>query len=201
MSHWALWVRAAKRGGFKRGGFPIWTCPSFLSFFVPFGTFLIFPGFSGFARGWSRDFPDSSLFSFSAYEEHLRGTVRDTTWPFPEKSGKPPGLKIPGLASLKLLPAPKLLPRPSWNPCFFRFPRLFRFALFLGFFFCALLLSFPRFESKGFAERKSLVFSGDSRFLLPKKQGLEGQGTELILKRAGPVILGDACEQFKSRYV
>ena len=41
-----------KRGGFKRGGFPIWTCPSF---FVLFGTFPIFPGFSRFARGWSGD--------------------------------------------------------------------------------------------------------------------------------------------------
>ena len=30
-------------GGFKRGGFPIWTCPSF---FVLFGTFPIFLGFS-----------------------------------------------------------------------------------------------------------------------------------------------------------
>ena len=38
-----------------------------LSFFVLFGIFLIFPGFSRFARGWSGDFPDSSLFSFSAY--------------------------------------------------------------------------------------------------------------------------------------
>ena len=44
--------RAAKRGCFKRGGFPIWTCPSFfvlfcpfLSFFVLFGIFPIFPGF------------------------------------------------------------------------------------------------------------------------------------------------------------
>ena len=38
-------------GGFKRGGFPIWTCPSF---FVLFGTFPIIPGFfHRFARGWS----------------------------------------------------------------------------------------------------------------------------------------------------
>ena len=29
--------RAAKQGGFKRGGFPIWTCPSF---FCPFLSFL-----------------------------------------------------------------------------------------------------------------------------------------------------------------
>ena len=39
----------------------------FLSFFVLFGTFPIFPGFSRVARGWSGDFPDSSLFAFSAY--------------------------------------------------------------------------------------------------------------------------------------
>ena len=55
---------AAKRGGFKRGGFPIWTCPSF---FVLFGTFLIFPGFSRFVWGLFGDFPDLSFSSFSAY--------------------------------------------------------------------------------------------------------------------------------------
>ena len=52
-------------GGFQTGGgFPIWTCPSF---FVLFGTFPIFLGFSRFARGWSGDFPDLSFSSFSAY--------------------------------------------------------------------------------------------------------------------------------------
>ena len=39
--------RAAKRGCFKRGGFPIWTCPSFFVLLCPF---LDFPG----------DFPDLS---------------------------------------------------------------------------------------------------------------------------------------------
>ena len=34
--HTTFISRAAKRGGFKRGGFPIWNCPSFLSFFVLF---------------------------------------------------------------------------------------------------------------------------------------------------------------------
>ena len=58
--------RAAKRGGFKRGGFPIWTCPSF-SFFVLFGTFPIFLGISRLARGWSGDFPDLPFSSFSTY--------------------------------------------------------------------------------------------------------------------------------------
>ena len=38
-----------------------------LSFFVLFGTFPIFLGFSRFARGWSGDFPDLSFSSFSAY--------------------------------------------------------------------------------------------------------------------------------------
>ena len=43
--------RAAKRGCFKRGGFPIWTCPSFFVLFCPFLSFL---GLSRFF--W--DFPD-----------------------------------------------------------------------------------------------------------------------------------------------
>ena len=90
--------RAAKRWGFKPGGFPDQGLVlPFLSFFVLIGTFLIFPGFSRFARGWSGDFPDSSLFSFSAYQEHLRGTVpkgsATQSGPFPEKSGKPSGLE------------------------------------------------------------------------------------------------------------
>ena len=45
-------------------------------FFVLFGTFPIFPGFSRFARGWSGDFPDSSLSLSrpikSSYEEQSR---------------------------------------------------------------------------------------------------------------------------------
>ena len=79
-------------GGASRSGLVL----PFLSFF---GTFPIFPGFSRFARGWSGDFPDSSLFSFSAF---LRAPTRnspkrvcDTIWTFPEKSGKPPGLETP----------------------------------------------------------------------------------------------------------
>ena len=74
--------RAAKRGGFKRG-FLIWTCPSF------FGTFPIFLGVSRFVRGWSGDFPNLSFSSFSAYQEHLRGTVpkgsATQSGPFPKK--------------------------------------------------------------------------------------------------------------------
>ena len=92
--------RAAKQGGFKRGRFPIWPCPSFfVLFFVLFGTFPISPGFSRFARGWSGDFPDSSLFLFlgllTAPTRNSPERVRDTIWTFPEKSGKPPGLETP----------------------------------------------------------------------------------------------------------
>ena len=47
----------------------------FLSFFVLFGTFPIFLGFSRFVRGLSEDLPDLSFSSFSAYKQHLRGTV------------------------------------------------------------------------------------------------------------------------------
>ena len=69
--------RAAKRGGgFKRGRFPIWTCPFLFVLFVHFGTFPIFPGFSRFARGLSGDFPDRpfslSQPSESTYEEQSR---------------------------------------------------------------------------------------------------------------------------------
>ena len=56
-------------GGVSRSGLvlPFLSFLSFfLSFLVLFGTFPIFPGFSRFARRWSGDFPDSSLFSFSA---------------------------------------------------------------------------------------------------------------------------------------
>ena len=41
-------------GGASRSGLVL----PFLSFFVLFGTFPIFLGFSRFARGWSGDFPD-----------------------------------------------------------------------------------------------------------------------------------------------
>ena len=59
---------AAKRGGFKRRGFPnldlsFLFCPCFV-FFCPFP---IFPGFSRFVRGWSENFPDLSFSSFSSY--------------------------------------------------------------------------------------------------------------------------------------
>ena len=99
----AISSRAAKRGCFKRGGFPIWTCPSF---FVLFGTFPIFPGFSRFARGWSGDFPNLSFFILSqpiksTYTRNSPERVRDTIWTFPERSvGNTRVWKHPGLASL-----------------------------------------------------------------------------------------------------
>ena len=94
--------RAAKRGGFKRGGFPIWTCPSF--FFSPFWDFPnfsgIFPICSGMVWGFSR-------FVLLLYPGLLRAPtrnsperVRDIIWTFPEKMGSPPVWKPPGLASL-----------------------------------------------------------------------------------------------------
>ena len=63
---------AAKRGGFKRGGFPIWTCPSFFfsfffSVFFLFCPFRNFPDFSEIfpiCPGTLRDFPDLVLFLF-----------------------------------------------------------------------------------------------------------------------------------------
>ena len=71
----SLASRAAKWGGFQTGpdlvsnggvsrsGLVL----PFLSFFVLFGTFPIFPGFSRFAWGWSGDFADLSFSSFSVY--------------------------------------------------------------------------------------------------------------------------------------
>ena len=77
-------------GGVSRSGLVL----PFLSFFVLFGTFPIFLGFSRFARGWSGDFPDSPLFlCISLLRAPTRNSperVRDTIWTFPEKGGKPP---------------------------------------------------------------------------------------------------------------
>ena len=89
--------RAAKRGGFKRGGFPIWTCPSFFVLFCPFWDFPnfsgIFPICSGMVRGFSR----FVLFLFVGLltAPNSPERVRDTIWTFLEKSGKPPGLETP----------------------------------------------------------------------------------------------------------
>ena len=69
--------RATKRGCFKRGGCPIWTCPSFFVLFCPFWDFPdfsgIFPICSGMVRGFSRFvlFLLLGLFK-STYEEQSR---------------------------------------------------------------------------------------------------------------------------------
>ena len=91
--------RAAKRGGFKRGVFPIWTCPSFFVLFCPFWGFPdfsgIFPICSGMVRGFSRFVPFLFLGLLRAPTRNSPERVRDTIWTFPEKSGKHPGLEPP----------------------------------------------------------------------------------------------------------
>ena len=95
--------RAAKRGGgFKRGVFPIWTCPSFFVLFCPFWDFPdfsgIFPICPGTLRGFSRLVLFLFLGLFTAPTRNSPERVRDTIWTFPEKSGKPPGLETPRLS-------------------------------------------------------------------------------------------------------
>ena len=67
------WRDSRESRAAKRGGFPIWTCPSF---FVLFWTFPTFPGFSRFARDGPGIFPIRP-FSLSrpiksTYEEQSR---------------------------------------------------------------------------------------------------------------------------------
>ena len=69
--------RAAKRGGFKRGCFPIWNCPSFFVLLCPFWDFPdfsgIFPICSGMVLGFSPIRPFSlSRPIKSTYEEQSR---------------------------------------------------------------------------------------------------------------------------------
>ena len=91
--------RAAKRGCFKRGGFPIWTCPSFFVLLCPFWDFPdfsgIFPICSGMVRGFSRLVLFPFLGLLRAPTRNSPERVRDTIWTFPEKSGKHPGLETP----------------------------------------------------------------------------------------------------------
>ena len=76
---------------------------------LPFCPFLFFLGlswgYSRFVRGLSGIFPDWSFSSFSAYYQHLRGTVpkgsATQSGPFPKKVGNTRVWKAPGLASLK----------------------------------------------------------------------------------------------------
>ena len=80
----SLHSRAAKRGGFKRG-------VSRSGLVLPFPTIL---GLFRFVWGLSGDFPDWSFSSFSAYWQHLRGTVpkgsATQSGPVPKKVGNPP---------------------------------------------------------------------------------------------------------------
>ena len=89
--------RAAKRGGFKRGGFPIWTCPSFSALFCPFWDFPdFFRDFPDLLRDSPGIFPISPFpLSQPAPTRNSPERVRDTIWTFPEKSGKHPGLETP----------------------------------------------------------------------------------------------------------
>ena len=86
----------------KRGGFPIWTCPSFFVLFCPFSFFPdfsgIFPICAGMVRGFSRFVLFLFLSLLRAPTRNSPKRVRDTIWTFPEKSGKHPGLETPGFS-------------------------------------------------------------------------------------------------------
>ena len=101
--------RAAKRGCFKRGGFPIWTCPSFFVLFCPFSDFPdfsgIFPICVGMVRGFSRFVLFLFLSLLRAPTRNSPERVRDTIWTFPEKSGKHPGLETPRFGFSQLIAA------------------------------------------------------------------------------------------------
>ena len=92
--------RAAKRGGFKRGDFPIWTCPSFFVLFCPFRDFPdfsgIFPICSGMVRGFSRFRPFSLCRPIkSSYEEQSLKGPRHKLDLSQKRVGNPPGLETP----------------------------------------------------------------------------------------------------------
>ena len=104
-----IYSRAAKQGGFKRGGFPIWACPSFLSFAL-FGTFPIFSGFSDLSGDSSRifpiyPFPLSRPINITApgSEEQSRKGLRHNLdlsrkkWETPGLENPPPGLASPNM--------------------------------------------------------------------------------------------------------
>ena len=91
----------------------------FLSFFVllcPFGTFPgIFPICPGTLRGFSRLVLFLFLGLLSAPTRNSPERVPDTIWTIPEKSGKPPGLEIPGLASLNPHPTMDDVLEDAWS--------------------------------------------------------------------------------------
>ena len=92
--------RAAKRGSFKRGCFPILDlsflfCP-FLSFLGLSRFFPDFPDLSGDSSGIFLICPfPVSLGLLTAPTRNSPERVRDTIWTFPEKCGKPAGLETP----------------------------------------------------------------------------------------------------------
>ena len=117
--------RAAKRGGFKRGGFPIWTCPSF---FVLQDFFRDFPDLLGDGPGIFpiRPFSLSPPIK-STYQEQSRKGPRHNLDLSRKKMGNPPVWKHPGLASLNFYSAPQKSQR------------------FFCDFFCDFLAIFPGF--------------------------------------------------------
>ena len=90
------------------------------------------------------------------------------------------GSQSPSEARVAFYPDPPIL-------AFFCYPRFFRFAIFLAFFvrFSSLFQGFLRVRQR----KKSLFFSDDPCFFLPKKN------------KDWRVRAGEAPEQFKSRYV
>ena len=83
-------------GGVSRSGLVL----SFLSFLGLSRFSRIFPICSGMVWGFSRFVPFLFLGLLRAPTRNSPERVCDTIWTFPEKSGKPPGLETPGLASL-----------------------------------------------------------------------------------------------------
>ena len=83
----------------NRGGFPIWTRPSFFVLFCPFWDFPDFSGIFPICSGMVRGFSQLVFFLFlgllRAPTRISPERVRDTIWTFPKKSGKPPGLETP----------------------------------------------------------------------------------------------------------
>ena len=108
--------RAAKRGGFKRGGFPIWTCPSFFVLFCPFWDFPDFSGIFPICSGTVRGFSRSVLFLFlgllkSTYEEQSRKGPRHNLEPSRKKwenckKGKGHQNRAPSLLEPRVLSRP-----------------------------------------------------------------------------------------------
>ena len=111
--------RAAKRGGFKRGGFPICTRPSFFVLFCPCWDFPDFSGIflicSGMVRGFSRFVLFLFLGLLRAPTRNSPERVRGTIWTFPKRVGNPRVWNPPGLASLKFASTQTLQENTDWG--------------------------------------------------------------------------------------